>query len=201
MRRGILLTLAAAALVFASAGCGSKSETPGVRVIEAHAYRVDSSVESALDFFANEHVFEGTVTARGQDTRVTDRLPSGNTIEAVYTPVTVVVDRAYRGGLAAGTPVVVRSLGGEVDGLRYNNDDVPAKDTFALGTRLVLFASDYSAVDSESVPAMTPHFVYRYSDGAFVDATYTASGFQGQAPDDIQAADLRLKLSQLAPVK
>jgi len=198
MRRVIFSTLAAAALVLASAGCGSKPETPQIRVIEAHAYRVDSSVESALGFFANKHVFEGTVTARGKDVRVIDWLPSGHAIEAVYTPVTVVIDRAYRGGLAAGTPVVVRSLGGEADGLRYNNDEVPAKDTFTLGTRLVIFASDYSAVESESVPAMTPHFVYRYSGGAFVDATYTAGGFQGQAPDRIQEADLRLKLSRLA---
>lgn len=206
MLRNRLVAVAAVAgtLALGAAGCGRPADSAAggpaasdVRVIEAHAYRVDSRPDDALRFFGNAHVFEGTVASVGADVRVAQRLSDGRTIEAVYAPVAVVVQRGYRGGAAPGATITVRSMGGQADGLRYVFDDAPATATFTPGARLVVFGGRLSALGGEGAPAMTPHFVYRQSGGAFVDETYASGAVDGSARARIAADEFRQKLARL----
>jgi hypothetical protein len=192
------------AVALGAAGCARTATsdaqgpaTTGVRTIEAHAYQVDSSPDGAVRFFRNAHVFEGTVASVGTDVRVAQKLSDGRTVEAVYTPVTVKVERGYKGGAAAGSTVTVRSMGGQADGLRFVIDDAPAKATFAPGSRLLVFGGQPTTLDGEKAPAITPNFVYRRSGGAFVDATYAHGAAGGSAPARIGAEELRQRLARL----
>ncbi|MBD0712240.1 MULTISPECIES: hypothetical protein [unclassified Streptomyces] len=147
------------------------------RVVEGHSYKVDSSPEAAAAFPLNENVFEGTVQSLKPDVHAVDKLDDGSVFEVVYTPVVIKVTTVHKGTLEPGEEVVVRSMGGSADGVTYTTEEAPAKSTFARGTSLFVFGSVLEAVDSENVPAITPHFVYRDSGTTLVDATY-ASGSQ-----------------------
>jgi hypothetical protein len=188
------LVVALTAMALGSAGCTDPAPADD-RVIRAHGYAVDSSPDSALAFFDNAYVFEGTVTAVHADRRVTDTLSSGRTIEAVYTPVTVLVERSYLGDAAAGSKVTVRSMGGKAGDLAYVIDEAPAKATFTPGTRLVIFGGVRSTLDLEPEPAITPHFVYRAAANVFVDMTYAHTA--DPARTRIPSVDLRHKLEKL----
>ena len=191
-------TVALTAFALGAAGCAGSTDTPAPateRVIQANAYAVDSSPDSAVRFFDNAYVFEGKVTAVQPDRRVADAPAVGRALEAVYTPVTVVVERSYLGDAAVGSQVTVRSMGGRADGLRYLIDDAPSKDTFAAGTRLVIFGGPRSTLDLEPAAAITPHFVYRRAGEFFIDETYAESDDSARAR--IPVAELRLKLRAL----
>ena len=153
---------------------------------------MDSSPDSAIRFFDNAYVVEGTVTAVQPERRVTETLAGGRPLEAVYTPVTLVVERSYRGDAAVGSQLTVRSMGGTADGLRFTIGEAPAKDTFAPGTRLVVFAGQRSTLGLEPAPAVTPHFVYRQVGDRFVDETYAETPDSARAT--IPVAELRAKL-------
>ncbi|GAA4459767.1 hypothetical protein [Phytohabitans houttuyneae] len=190
-----VLLVASTAVALGATGCADPAPA-GDRVVRAQAYAVDSSPDSALAFFDNAYVFEGTVTAVRADRRVADSLSGGRTIEAVYTPVTVVVERSYVGDAAAGSKVTVRSMGGKAGGLRYVIDEAPAKSTFTPGTRLVIFGGVRSTLDLEPEPAITPHFVYKAAGDVFVDVTYAET--PDPARTRIPAVDLRHKLEALS---
>ncbi|MEJ3750655.1 hypothetical protein WEI85_46290 [Actinomycetes bacterium KLBMP 9797] len=183
------------AFAVGTAGCAGAADAPAPaaeRVVQAHAYAVDSSPESAIRFFDNVYVVEGTVAAVEPDRRVTETPPGGRPLEAVYTPVTLVVERSYRGDAAVGSRLTVRSMGGTADGLRFTIGEAPAKDTFAPGTRLVVFAGPRSTLGLEPAPAVTPHFVYRQVGDHFVDETYAETPDAARAT--ITVAELRAKL-------
>ncbi|MET7600530.1 hypothetical protein ACWERY_27530 [Streptomyces sp. NPDC004082] len=175
-------------------GAGEKK----VRVVEGHPYAVDSSPAAAIGFPQNENVFEGTVVKRRADVHATDVLDDGSTFEVVYTPVVVRVDRVHKGALKKGAEVVVRSMGGTADGVRYEVEEAPAKKTFAVGTSLVVFGTEYAAVDSETSPAMTPNFVYRATGGSVVDATYAGGAHDGGPAARMDRAEFRGKLRALS---
>lgn len=159
-----------------------------VRVISGHPYAVDSSPAEALAFPMNDNVFEGTVMGTRPDVYAKDVLEDGSTFEVVYTPVVVRVDEVYKGGLKAGSEVVVRSMGGTADGVRYEIEEAPAKETFGAGASLVVFGSEYEAVDSEADPAVTPNFLYRETGDTVVDATYAHGAHDGGPADRMDRA-------------
>lgn len=176
------------------AGCGGTPSVDAPRVVEAHPYKVDSGVDSALGFFMNRHVFQGTVVAVGADVLARDVLDSGTTFEAVYTPVTIRITEVYRGDLKVNGDVVIRAMGGQAEGLVYRIEEAPAKSTFTLGATLVVFGGELSTVDSESLAAITPNFVYRLAGREYVDATYASGGVNGTAPSRVSADSLRGRL-------
>ncbi|MFH9014364.1 hypothetical protein ACH4C6_23660 [Streptomyces sp. NPDC017943] len=186
----VLALLALGATACADAGGDGRDRAAGkrgeaVRVVSGHAYAVDSSPEAALAFPMNDNVFEGTVVGTRPDVHAEDVLDDGSTFEVVYTPVVVRVDRVHKGHLKKGSEVVVRSMGGTADGVRYEIAEAPAKKTFAKGASLVVFGSAYEAVDSEKSPALTPNFLYRKAGGAFVDATYAEGAHDGGPADRV----------------
>ncbi|MGW1886202.1 hypothetical protein [Streptomyces sp. NPDC001970] len=158
---------------------------------------MDSAPAAAVASPLNENVFEGTVVSRRPDVRVTDKLDDGSVFEAVYTPVVVRVDTVHKGGLKPGSNVVVRSLGGVADGVKYVTEEAPAKETFAEGHELLVFAGIREAVDSESTPAVTPHFVYLESGAQLVDATYASGAADGSAPGRLGKAEFAAELRSL----
>lgn len=178
-----LLVLGATACAGTGDGSGSgaakKDGADPVRVISGHPYAVDSSPEAALAFPLNENVFEGTVVRTRPDVYAEDVLDDGSTFEVVYTPVVVRVDEVHKGGLKKGAEVVLRSMGGTADGVRYEIEEAPAKNVFTKGAALVVFGSAYEAVDSESAPALTPNFLYREAGDTVVDATYADGAHDG----------------------
>jgi hypothetical protein len=179
-------------------GTAKKSGTKAVRVIEGHPYAVDSSPEAAIAFPMNENVFEGTVVDRRPDVHATDVLDGVTKFEVVYTPVVVRVDTVHKGALKKGAEVVVRSMGGTADGVRYAIEEAPAKKTFAKGTSLVVFGSEYTAVDSESGPAITPNFLYREAGDTVVDATYARGAYDGGPADRMNRTEFLRKLRPLS---
>lgn len=167
------------------------------RVIEGHAYKVDSDPAAAVAFPLNENVFEGTVVSRRPDVHVTDKLDDGSTFEAVYTPVVVRVDTVHKGALKAGSEIVVRSMGGIADGVKYVTEEAPAKETFAKGHELLVFSGRKETVDSESTPAVTPHFVYLESGSNLLDATYASGTADGSTASRLSKAEFKVKLRSL----
>ncbi|WP_369198174.1 hypothetical protein [Streptomyces djakartensis] len=185
-----LLALGATACADADADGGGRDRAAGkggeaVRVVSGHPYAVDSSPEAALAFPMNDNVFEGTVVGTRPDVHAEDVLDDGSTFEVVYTPVVVRIDHVHKGHLEKGSEVVVRSMGGTADGVRYEIAEAPAKKTFAKGASLVVFGGAYEAVDSEKSPALTPNFLYRKTGGAFVDATYAEGAHDGGPADRV----------------
>ncbi|WP_157851297.1 MULTISPECIES: hypothetical protein [Streptomyces] len=168
-----------------------------VRVISAHPYAVDSSPTAALEFPMNENVFEGTVVGTRPDVYAKDVLDDGSEFEVVYTPVVVRVDEVHKGGLEEGTEVVLRSMGGTADGVRYEIEEAPAKKTFTKGASLVVFGSAYETVDSETAPAMTPNFLYRETGDTVVDATYADGAHDGGPADRMKRTTFHGKLRSL----
>ncbi|SCL35392.1 hypothetical protein GA0074692_4080 [Micromonospora pallida] len=204
-RPGAAIVASAALAMGLLAGCGTENSdspaaAPAPRTITAEPYKLDSSPESALTFFRNTNVFEGTVVSVLPDVRVTDLLDSGQKFEAVYTPVVIRVDSVYRGDLRPGSEVTIRSMGGEADGLRYVIHNAPAKETFRPSAKLVVFGAEIDTVDSEQAPAMTPNFVYRLAGTRFVDATYADGPANGKAPGEVAMADMRTKLQKMPKV-
>ena len=163
-----------------AAGKDTKSS---VRVISGHPYAVDSSPAAALAFPMNDNVFEGTVVDTRPDVYAKDVLDDGSTFEVVYTPVVIRVDEVHKGGLKKGAEIVLRSMGGTADGVRYEIEEAPAKETFDKGASLVVFGSEYEAVDSETDPAITPNFLYREAGDTVVDATYAGGAHDGGPAD------------------
>ncbi|WP_274556323.1 hypothetical protein [Streptomyces spiramyceticus] len=158
---------------------------------------MDSNPTAAVAFPLNDNVFEGAVVSRRPDVHVIDKLDDGSTFEAVYTPIVVRVDRVHKGGLKAGSEIVLRSMGGVADGVKYVTEEAPAKGTFAKGHKLLVFAGSQEAVDSESTAAVTPHFVYLESGTYLVDATY-ASGTADDSPASrLSKAEFKVKLRSL----
>ncbi|WP_371581443.1 hypothetical protein [Streptomyces sp. NBC_01314] len=117
--------------------------------------------------------------------------------EVVYTPVVIRVDKVHKGDLKNGSEVVVRSMGGSADGVRYEIEEAPAKETFKEGASLVVFGSEYEAVDSESEPAMTPNFLYRETGDTVVDATYADGAHDGGPADRMDRTAFLGKLRSL----
>ncbi|MFG1670547.1 hypothetical protein [Streptomyces sp. Y7] len=180
-------------------GAAAKThDDKAARVIAAHSYAVDSSPAAAVTFPLNENVFEGTVVDRRPNVYAKDILDDGSTFEVVYTPVVIRVDEVYKGGLSKGSEVVVRSMGGTADGVRYDIEEAPAKDTFGTGVELFVFATDNEAVDSETDPAMTPNFLYRKTGDTVIDATYAAGAHDGSPADRIGRAEFQRKLRALS---
>jgi hypothetical protein len=110
--------------------------------------------------------------------------------------VTVVVDHSYRGKLAVGAEVTLRSIGGTADGVRFQSDDAPDKATFAPGSRLLVFGGRQSRLAGEPGAAITPNFVYRQSGDEFVDSSYVGDDADDVAPARAGVADLRRRLEQ-----
>lgn len=175
-----------------------KDDDKAVRVIAAHSYAVDSSPAAAIAFPLNENVFEGTVVDRRPDVFAKDVLDDGSTFEVVYTPVVIRVDEVYKGDLKKGSEVVVRSMGGTADGVRYEIAEAPAKETFENGASLVVFATENEAVDSESESAMTPNFLYREAGDTVVDATYAEGAHDGGPADRMGRTEFHGKLRSLS---
>ncbi|WP_418956115.1 hypothetical protein [Streptomyces tritici] len=187
-RAHVRVAVIAAALALGVTGCSqapqasqpekNRGAEKAERVIEGHSYKVDSGPAAAAAFPMNANVFEGKVVALKPDVRAVDKLDDGSEFEVVYTPVVIRVTTVHKGTLKPGADVVVRSMGGTADGVTYRTEEAPAKETFAKGRSLFVFGGALEAVDSETAPAITPHFVYRESGAAYVDATY-ASGSSG----------------------
>ncbi|MFY1653919.1 hypothetical protein ACN27J_23930 [Solwaraspora sp. WMMB762] len=197
-------TIAVATLGLAAAliaGCGQNGGTPSAAtaptVVKAHPYKIESDLPNALAFFGNTNVFEGTVDSVLPNVHAVDVLDTGETIEAVYTPVTITIDTVYRGKLKAGSEVTIRSMGGEAGGISYVIHEAPAKETFQPGSRVVIFGGELARVDSESAPAITPNFVYQQVGGEFVDATYADGPTNGDAPSAAAVAEVRAQLRAL----
>lgn len=178
----IMPSLAAATLTVMSACAASGDQ---VRSIEAHPYKVDSSFDAASDFFMNDLVFEGVVTAVHDDRYVWDHLSNGGTFEAVYTPIMVEVTRVHSGIMQNGDEVVLRAMGGTAAGVRFESDTSPDKTSMTVGAKLLIFAPTPDQVDNEPGPATTPNFIYRSTSGRFVDITYASGPPNGNAPDSI----------------
>ncbi|MFE1323804.1 hypothetical protein [Streptomyces sp. NPDC058741] len=203
-RVAALLALAALGAT-ACAGTGGESRDraaeqdagDAVSVVSGHPYAVDSSPAAALAFPMNENVFEGTVVATRPDVYAKDLLDDGSAFEVVYTPVVVRVDEVHKGHLKEGSEVVVRSMGGTADGVRYEIEEAPAKKTFRKGASLVVFGSAYEKVDSEKAPAMTPNFLYRETGDTVVDATYADGAHDGGPADRMDRGKFLGKLRSL----
>ncbi|MFC4610784.1 hypothetical protein ACFO9E_23750 [Streptomyces maoxianensis] len=201
----VLAVMALSVSACSGAGNSTRAHTPKAdsqnaseaRVIEGHAYKVDSDPAAAVAFPLNENVFEGTVVSHGPDVHVTDKLEDGATFEAVYTPVVVRVDTVHKGSLKAGSEIVVRSMGGVADGVKYVTEEAPAKGTFAKGHELLVFAGRKEAVESESTPAVTPHFVYLESGSKLVDVTYASGTADGSTASELSKAAFKVKLRSL----
>ncbi|MGW2562238.1 hypothetical protein ACWCXB_23875 [Streptomyces sp. NPDC001514] len=161
---------------------------------------MDSDPAAAVAFPLNENVFEGTVVSRRPDVHVTDKLEDGSTFEAVYTPVVIRVGKVHKGGLRTGSEVVVRSMGGVADGVKYVMEEAPAKETFTKGNELFVFAGRNEAVDSESSPALTPHFVYLESGAELIDATYAPRTGDGSKAARLSRAEFDAELRSLRSV-
>lgn len=194
-----LLLAAAVATPIALSGCGAGSTPQAspteVRTVVVEAYKVDSSVAGAVNFFNNKNVFEGTVVKILPNVRVVDTMDDGLRFEAVYTPVIMRVDATYSDDIEVGTEITVRAMGGEADGLNYDMDSAPAKSTFQIGNRLTIFAGEISAVDTETTPAITPNFVYQQVGKNYVDATYGDGPANGAPVSKIDATELRTQVA------
>ncbi|MBT2490220.1 hypothetical protein J7E96_17175 [Streptomyces sp. ISL-96] len=158
---------------------------------------MDSNPAAAVAFPLNENVFEGTVISRRPNVHVTDKLDDGSTFEAVYTPIVVRVGAVHKGGLKVGSEIVVRSMGGVADGVKYVTEEAPAKSTFAKGHELLVFAGSKGVVDSEPTPAVTPHFVYLESGTSLVDATYASGSGDDRTGSRLSKAAFKAKLRSL----
>ncbi len=180
----------------ALAGCGQESDqvesepTP-IRTIAVEPYKVDSSVPSAVNFFDNQNVFEGTVIKVLSNVRVVDVMDDGMKFEAVYTPAIMRVETSFGGDLMAGDEILVRVMGGQADGLDYEMDSSPKKSTFEVGNELMVFAGEISTVKTETDKAITPYFVYQHLGDLYVDATYGDGPANGGPVSKIKAAELR----------
>jgi hypothetical protein len=196
--RPLLLAVAVAATI-ALSGCGADNDPQAspseVRTIVAYPYKIDSSVTGAVNFFNNKNVFEGTVVKMLPDVSVIDTMDDGLRFEAVYTPVIMRVDASYSDEITVGSEITVRAMGGEADGLIYVIEAAPAKSTFQVGNKLMIFAGEVSAVESETTPAVTPNFVYQQVGENYVDATYGDGPAIGTAISKIDATQLRAQVA------
>lgn len=194
MKGGSFRSVAAGALaVLGLAGCssGAPSEAAGEpnRVVEAHGYEIESTPENAAQFFMNDHVFDGTVVEVGADVLAWDDLDDGGApFEFVYTPVLMRVDDVAKGGLEVGEVVTVRAMGGTAGGLRYEVNGTD-KSEFVVGSQFVVFAGEYSAVSSETEPAMTSHFLYVADGDVLRDVTYGSSTDEGAFTVTVERMD------------
>ncbi|MQY03244.1 hypothetical protein [Actinomadura macrotermitis] len=127
-------------------------------------YELDADVKSAAAFSGNDLIFDGTVAGPAeQPRRVVRRLPSGGTIDYVYTPVPVRVDRVRKGkGIAPGQVVRVRALGGTSGSHSTFSSLGPRAAEFGNGLRVTLFTQpQLDAGDGQ--PAITPNFSFGYT--------------------------------------
>ncbi|MCO6007602.1 hypothetical protein NE236_21735 [Actinoallomurus purpureus] len=137
------------------------AQTPTVTTrIDGFALADDAA--SAVKFEGNSEVFDAVVQGAGPARRVVRKFSGGNTIDYVYTPIQVRVERVYKGtAVKAGQVVTIRALGGTTQGHATVSELGAAPSSFTPGLRLALFTQPI--VDAgDGLRALTPNFSFAY---------------------------------------
>ncbi|MCO6007577.1 hypothetical protein NE236_21605 [Actinoallomurus purpureus] len=125
-------------------------------------FELSDDATSAVQFSGNSEVFDAVVNGSGPARHVVRHLAGGSTIDYVYTPIQVRVERVYKGtAVKAGDVVTIRALGGATQTNKTVSELGPAPSSFTPGLRLALFTQPM--VDAgDGLRALTPNFSFAY---------------------------------------
>jgi hypothetical protein len=125
-------------------------------------YELSDDAASAVGFSGNSEVFDAVVQGAGPARHVVRKLTGGNTIDYVYTPIQVRVERVYKGtAVKAGQIATIRALGGTTQGNTTVSQLGPTPSSFTPGLRLALFTQPM--VDAgDGLHALTPNYSFAY---------------------------------------
>jgi hypothetical protein len=145
---------------YAVAGGQAKPVTQTTTQIDG--FELSDDAASAVEFSGNSEVFDAVVGSARPARHVVRRLASGSTIDYVYTPIQVRVERVYKGtAVKVGDVVTIRALGGATQTNKTVSDLGPAPSSFTPGLRLALFTQPM--VDAgDGLRALTPNFSFAY---------------------------------------
>ncbi|XBH20711.1 hypothetical protein V5R04_10785 [Jonesiaceae bacterium BS-20] len=122
-------------------------------------YFVELSPEEQVTALFNTEIFAGKVTSIGQPIRVTERTPEGTIVEAVYTPVDVLVSESFRGSTSSEQTVRLRFLGGTAEGLTFTYpDSIPLAEVL-VGEEVFVFSGAIEQAGDEPIAALTPNSI------------------------------------------
>lgn len=152
--RGWVLGISAV-VIAASLVIGSRAEP---QVVQVAGYPLDDSPQAAASFDGNSVIVLATVVDMAS-ARWTNPDPHAR-IRFVYTPVHLQVDKSFRGDITEGSRIVVRGLGGQVDDVVYEFDDMPTAAAFTKGAQVLVFMGD-ARDTGDGQSARTPNMVYR----------------------------------------
>lgn len=170
--------------------------TESPREVRFDGYPIDTRVSAALATKATlaPNVFEAEVIGTLDPVKV--QLQAGpDVIDVVYTPLEVKVTRTMRGNSAVDSTVLVRLIGGTVDGLTIEAETAPDPADFAPGDTVLVFGSTEKVSSPGDRAGVTPMFMYKASDSTFVDVSYADLRVYAGPADAMAIAKVRAALS------
>lgn len=145
---------------FVAVRLASPTTHASVRLVRISGYPLDDAPAAAAAFDGNKVIVLGTVVEFGAP-----RWTSPDTKEPnrfIYTPVRLRVDRSFRGTIQEGSTILVRGLGGRVDDVAHEFDDMPSVVDFERDAQVLVFLGD-ARDTGNGHPARTPNMIYDVS--------------------------------------